>query len=141
LTPFFPFVILENNLIVDNFKGLNMNAIDKIEDHRPWGYYVILADEPAHKVKRIVVKPGKRLSLQKHQKRAEHWYIVSGEALVTLDNQQLNLQAGQSVDIPRGAVHRVENPGSNEMAFIEIQTGDYFGEDDIERLEDDFGRI
>jgi len=118
-----------------------MNDIDKTEDHRPWGYYVVLADEPAHKVKRIVVEPGKRLSLQRHQKRAEHWYIISGEALVTLDNQQLKLQAGQAVDIPHGAVHRVENPGSNEMAFIEIQTGDYFGEDDIERLEDDFGRI
>ena len=103
MTPFFPFVILENNLIVDNFKGLNMNDIDKIEDYRPWGYYVILADEPTHKVKRIVVKPGKRLSLQRHQKRAEHWHIISGEALVTLDNQQLNLQAGQAVDIPRGA--------------------------------------
>ena len=117
-----------------------MDDIDKIEDHRPWGYYCILSDEPSHKVKRIVVNPGKRLSLQRHQKRTEHWYIISGEALVTLDNQQLNLQAGQAVDIPRGAVHRVENPGSNEMAFIEIQTGDYFGEDDIERLEDDFGR-
>lgn len=117
-----------------------MNDIDKIEDHRPWGHYLILADEPTHKVKRIVVKPGKRLSLQRHHKRAEHWYIISGEALVTLDNQQLNLQAGKAVDIPRGAVHRVENPGLDEMAFIEIQTGDYFGEDDIERLEDDFGR-
>ncbi len=118
-----------------------MKQKEILEEHRPWGYYLILADEPDHKVKRIVVNPGKRLSLQRHQKRMEHWYVVSGKALVTLDNQLLNLKAGQAVDIPRGSVHRVENPGSTEMAFIEIQTGDYFGEDDIERLEDDFGRI
>ncbi|MCK4389043.1 MAG: phosphomannose isomerase type II C-terminal cupin domain [Desulfobacterales bacterium] len=114
---------------------------DKREDYRPWGYYQVLSDEPDHKVKRIVVYPGKRLSLQRHRRRAEHWYILNGEAIVTLDDKELHLKPGESVDIPRGAVHRVMNPGTEDMAFIEVQTGDYFGEDDIERLEDDFGRV
>jgi mannose-6-phosphate isomerase len=110
------------------------------EDHRPWGYYQVYADEADHKVKRIVVYPGKRLSLQRHQRRAEHWYILYGEALVTRGDQEIRLVAEQAIDIPRGAIHRVSNPGGEDMAFIEVQTGDYFGEDDIERLEDDFGR-
>jgi len=111
------------------------------EDHRPWGFYRVLADEEDHKVKRIVVYPGKRLSLQRHRRRAEHWYVLRGRALVTLDGREIPLEPGQSVDIPRGTVHRVMNPGKEELAFIEVQTGDYFGEDDIERLEDDFGRV
>ena len=110
------------------------------EDHRPWGYYQVYADEPDHKVKRIVVYPGKRLSLQRHQRRMEHWYVLEGEAVVTRGDEELQLKEGESVNIPRGAVHRVRNPGTKDMAFIEVQTGDYFGEDDIERLEDDFGR-
>jgi mannose-6-phosphate isomerase-like protein (cupin superfamily) len=110
------------------------------EDHRPWGYYTILSDEPDHKVKRIVVYPGKRLSLQKHQRRAEHWTAVYGEGLVTLDGKQIRLKKGDSIDVPRGGVHRIENPTKENMAFIEVQMGDYFGEDDIVRLEDDFGR-
>jgi mannose-6-phosphate isomerase len=116
-----------------------MNA-EKAEDHRPWGFYTVLSDEPDHKVKRIVVFPGKRLSLQRHRRRAEHWYILFGEAIVTRNNEQLHLRGGESVDIPKGAIHRVMNPGTGNMAFIEVQTGEYFGEDDIERLEDDFGR-
>ena len=110
-------------------------------DHRPWGYYRVLADEADHKVKRIVVYPGKRLSLQRHRRRAEHWYVIAGQAVVTRDQDEIRLQAGEAVDIPRGVTHRVENPGLRDMAFIEVQTGDYFGEDDIERLEDDFGRL
>lgn len=110
------------------------------EDHRPWGYYQVLSDENDHKVKRIVVYPGKRLSLQRHQRRAEHWYVIRGEAVVTLDAQDISVTAGQAVDIPRGASHRITNNSSADMAFIEVQTGDYFGEDDIERIEDDFGR-
>lgn len=109
-------------------------------DHRPWGYYTVLADEPDHKVKRICVYPGKRLSLQRHQRRSEHWHVIGGEAIVTLDDQQIPVCAGESVDIPLKAVHRIENRGTVPMAFIEVQRGDYFGEDDIERLEDDFGR-
>ena len=109
-------------------------------DQRPWGYYEVLKDEPFCKVKKIVVNPGKRLSLQRHQRRSEHWFIVQGLASITLDDALLQVPAGKAVDIPRGAKHRVANAGSRDIAFIEIQTGDYFGEDDIERLEDDFGR-
>ncbi|MFC1552035.1 phosphomannose isomerase type II C-terminal cupin domain [Candidatus Latescibacterota bacterium] len=110
------------------------------DSNRPWGYYIILADETDHKVKRIVVFPGKRLSLQRHKRRSEHWHFISGNAVVTLDNEKISLTSGQSVDIPLGSTHRIENIGTGEMAFIEVQKGDYFGEDDIERLEDDFGR-
>jgi mannose-6-phosphate isomerase-like protein (cupin superfamily) len=115
-------------------------ARTKREDHRPWGYYTILADAPDHKVKRIHVYAGKRLSLQKHQRRAEHWTMVYGEGVVTLDSRQIRLKKGESIDIPRGAVHRMENQTNENMAFVEVQLGDYFGEDDIVRLEDDFGR-
>jgi len=111
------------------------------EDHRPWGYYTVLSDEADYKVKRIVVYPGKRLSLQRHRRRSEHWYVVSGNAVVTLDERDVPLRAGEAVDIPKGAAHRVMNPGDVNLAFIEVQTGDYFGEDDIERLEDDYGRV
>lgn len=110
------------------------------KDNRPWGYYEVLSDEADHKVKRIVVYPGKRLSLQRHNRRSEHWYFLYGRGIVTLGDDILNLKAGQACDIARGAWHRIENPGKEDMAFIEIQTGDYFGEDDIERLADDYGR-
>jgi mannose-6-phosphate isomerase len=110
------------------------------EDHRPWGFYRVLADEPDHKVKRIVVYAGKRLSLQRHQHRKEHWYLLSGEALVTRGDEKIQLRGGQAVDIPQGALHRIENQGQNPVVFIEVQSGTYFGEDDIERIEDDFGR-
>jgi len=110
-------------------------------DHRPWGYYTVLADEPDHKVKRICVYPGKRLSLQRHRRRAEHWYLVRGETVATIEDREISLRAGEAVDIPCGASHRLRNTGDDEVAFIEIQTGDYFGEDDIERIADDFGRV
>lgn len=110
-------------------------------DHRPWGFYIVLSDEPDHKVKRIVVYPEKRLSLQRHQHRSEHWVIVKGDALVTLDDKEFRLSKGMSIDVPTGAAHRIKNAGREDLAFIEIQQGDYFGEDDIERLEDDFGRV
>ena len=111
------------------------------EDHRPWGFYVVLSDEPDHKVKRIVVYPGKRLSLQRHRRRSEHWHIVNGDAIVTLNDKEIRLKKGESVDITVGAAHRIKNTGTENLVFIEIQQGDYFGEDDIERLEDDFGRV
>jgi mannose-6-phosphate isomerase len=109
-------------------------------DERPWGYYTVLDDAPDHKVKRIVVSPGKRLSYQRHAKRSEHWFIVHGQAVVTLDGDRIQREMGEAIDIPRGAAHRIENVGAGELVFIEVQYGDYFGEDDIERLEDDFGR-
>jgi translation elongation factor P/translation initiation factor 5A/mannose-6-phosphate isomerase-like protein (cupin superfamily) len=106
----------------------------------PWGRWEVLLDAPDHKVKRITVDPGKRLSYQKHFKRQEHWYVVSGQALVTLDGEDIPLTSGQSVDIHQEAAHRVANPGETPLVFIETQTGSYFGEDDIVRLEDDYGR-
>ena len=119
-----------------------INQLDMNEtDHRPWGFYTVLSDEPDHKVKRIVVYPGKRLSLQRHRHRSEHWNIVNGKALVTLNDKQISLKKGMSIDIPAGAAHRIKNTGLENLIFIEIQQGEYFGEDDIERLEDDFGRI
>ncbi len=111
------------------------------EDHRPWGYYRVLADEPDHKVKRIVVYPGRRLSLQRHQKRSEHWYILQGEAVVTLGNEEIPMEKGHSVNIPGGTWHRIRNTGRMDTVFIEVQSGVYFGEDDIERAEDDYGRL
>ena len=113
---------------------------ENYKDQRPWGYFIVLADESDHKVKRIVIFPKARLSLQKHKLRTEHWFIVSGRAIVTKDTELLELEPGSCVDIPRNAAHRIENPGPGLLTFIEVQSGDYFGEDDIERLHDDYGR-
>jgi mannose-6-phosphate isomerase len=115
-------------------------TMNQVEDHRPWGFFRVLEDEEDHKVKKIVVYPGQRLSLQRHGKRAEHWYFVGGEAVVTRNREEIPVRKGDHVDIPRGAWHRVRNPGTSNATFIEVQTGDYFGEDDIERAEDDYGR-
>lgn len=111
------------------------------EEHRPWGYYQILSNEDDHKVKRIIVYPEKRFSLQKHKKRDEHWYVITGTALVTLNDDEVKVREGESVNIKRGTLHRVMNQADTNLVFIEVQTGEYFGEDDIERIEDDFGRI
>ena len=111
------------------------------EDHRPWGYYQVLGDEPRYKVKRIVVEPGHRLSLQRHRHRAEHWYIVQGRATVTRGDDVMVVGAGEAVDISQGMWHRLENPGTERLVLIEIQIGDYLGEDDIERAHDDYGRV
>ncbi len=111
------------------------------EECRPWGYYEVLSDHPDHKVKRIVVYPGKRLSLQRHSRRFEHWTVINGSPVVTLDDDDVTLGPGESIEIPQGARHRIFNPGEELVVFVEVQTGDYFGEDDIERFEDDFGRV
>jgi len=110
------------------------------ESTRPWGRYEILQESDSHKVKCIWVSPGKRLSYQRHQKRSEHWFMVAGSARVTLNGVISELKAGQTLDIGIGDLHRVENIGSDDLVFIEVQSGSYFGEDDIERIEDDFGR-
>lgn len=109
-------------------------------DERPWGNFTVLDEADGYKVKRIEVLPGKRLSYQKHAQRAEHWFIVEGIAKVTLDGNDILLNPGQYVDIAIGAAHRVENPGEEKVVFIEVQRGGYLGEDDIVRLQDDFGR-
>ena len=110
-------------------------------DRRPWGTYEVLDEGDLFKVKRIEVLSGKRLSYQKHAKRAEHWFVVSGEAKVTLNDEEIIVPAGRSIDIPVGAAHRVENEASETLVFIEVQRGTYLGEDDIVRLHDDFGRV
>jgi mannose-6-phosphate isomerase len=107
---------------------------------RPWGRYEVLSTSPTHQIKNIYVHPGKRLSYQRHKQRAEHWFIVSGHARITLDGNVFELAAGGSVDIAIGVAHRIENIGHSELVFTEVQTGSYFGEDDIERIEDDSGR-
>ena len=114
---------------------------DPAEEHRPWGFYEVLSDRTDHKVKRITVSPGMRLSLQRHRRRSEHWHVVAGEPVVTVDGQDVRLVPGDSVNIHCGAVHRIHNPGEGRVVFIEVQRGDYFGEDDIERFDDDFGRV
>lgn len=111
-----------------------------MKNHRPWGYYEVLSDAPDHKVKRIVVHPGRRFSLQRHGKRDEHWCVVKGDAVVTVGERSMVLNAGDSIDIPRCMVHRLQNDGTEDVVFIEVQRGEYFGEDDIERIEDDYGR-
>ena len=109
-------------------------------DRRPWGTYTVLEEDRGFKVKRIEVLPGKRLSYQKHAQRAEHWFVVEGTAKVTLDGEEIMVRAGEAIDIPIGAAHRVENPHEGNLVFIEVQRGNYLGEDDITRLEDDYGR-
>ena len=110
-------------------------------DRRPWGSFTVLDEGAGYKVKRIEVLAGKRLSYQRHARRAEHWMVVAGTARVTLDGGDIVVGCGETVDIPVGAAHRIENPGTDTLVFIEIQRGDYLGEDDITRLEDDFGRV
>ena len=109
-------------------------------DRRPWGTFTVLDEGAGYKVKRIEVLPGKRLSYQRHSRRAEHWMVVAGTGKVTLNDEAILVRTGETIDVPIGASHRVENPGDETLIFIEIQRGDYLGEDDIVRLEDDFGR-
>jgi mannose-6-phosphate isomerase len=109
-------------------------------DTRPWGKFEVLSDDETHKVKRMTVEPGHRLSYQRHAQRAEHWFVVAGDAIVTLDGVEHVVATGEAIDIPMGAAHRIANAGLVPLVFIEVQHGTYFGEDDIERLDDDYGR-
>ena len=109
--------------------------------YRPWGMYTILDESEGYKVKQIVVKPGKRLSLQRHQHRSEHWVVVSGSALVTRGEEHYTIHTNESTFIPIGEVHRLENVGKKPLIIIEAQVGEYVGEDDIIRLEDDYKRL
>ena len=109
-------------------------------DYRPWGWYESIALGPRFQVKRIVVNPGAALSLQSHNHRSEHWIVVEGTAKVTIDDEIKTVTENQSVYIPLGAVHRMENPGKLSLTLIEVQTGSYFGEDDIIRYEDVYSR-
>lgn len=109
-------------------------------ESRPWGKFENLLDEDYCKVKRITIKPGQRPSYQYHHKRSEHWVIVQGTAKVTIDDKDSEYKTGENVYIPIGAKHRIENIGNENLIFIEVQCGSYFGEDDIVRISDDYGR-
>jgi mannose-1-phosphate guanylyltransferase/mannose-6-phosphate isomerase len=113
---------------------------DHLKVHRPWGSYQSIDAGDRHQVKRIVVKPGNRLSLQKHHHRSEHWIVVRGTARVTVNELVKNVHENESIYIPIGAVHRLENPGKIMLELIEVQTGSYLAEDDIIRIEDDYRR-
>jgi len=127
--------------VVDRLKEAKRSESDlHSRVYRPWGYYQGVDIGANFQVKRIAVYPGRSLSLQKHARRAEHWVVVDGTAIVTRDDETFELGRNQSTYIPVGAVHRLENPGPGLLKLIEVQSGDYLGEDDIVRLEDDYGR-
>ncbi len=110
-------------------------------DERPWGRYEVIVSESGTKAKRIEVYPGKRFSLQKHAKRAEKWIVMTGRGTATVGKKEWEVGPGSFVDIPRGEIHRLYNTGTAPLVIVEVQFGDYLGEDDITRLEDDFGRV
>jgi mannose-6-phosphate isomerase len=116
-----------------------MISINKEE--RPWGRFYVIHDEKKYKLKRIEVDPGERLSYQYHKKRSETWIIIDGKCLVTLEGESKIYKAGDTILIPKEKKHRVENKGKKKLIIIEIQTGSYFGEDDIVRLKDDYNRV
>ena len=109
-------------------------------EERPWGRFFVLHDEPKYKLKRIEVDPGGRLSYQYHQNRSEVWTIVEGIGTITLDGKVRDYKEGETVLIPQGVKHRIQNNNSFKVVLIEVQTGSYFGEDDIIRIEDDYNR-
>jgi len=153
---------LEDHIIVETSDAVLVATKDRVQDvkllvdqlnrkerdeavmhrrvYRPWGSYETVDYADRFKVKRITVNPGAALSLQKHNHRAEHWIVVTGRALVTVDDQKISLHEDQSTYIPVGSFHRLENPGDVPLDLIEVQTGGYLGEDDIIRVEDRYGR-
>ena len=127
--------------VVDRLKAAGRTeATAHNRGHRPWGFYESLIQGDRFQVKRIVVHPGRQLSLQSHYHRAEHWVVVNGTARVTRDQEVMILRENESVYLPLGCVHRLENPGKIPLTLIEVQSGAYLGEDDIVRLEDNYGR-
>ena len=108
--------------------------------HRPWGWYETVSEVPGNKIKRIRVMPGQQISLQKHARRAEHWVVVMGTARVHVGGRELDMVQGEHIDIPLGAVHRLTNLTADPVEIVEVQFGTYLGDDDIVRLQDDYGR-
>jgi mannose-6-phosphate isomerase-like protein (cupin superfamily) len=131
---------MENRLYSD-LDLLNQNYSDNGMHIRPWGGFLVLDSNREFKVKKIFVNPGKRLSLQKHEHRSEHWTVVIGTARVRIGDVESIISVNESVYIEKGQLHRLENIGSDVLYVIETQCGDYFGEDDIIRIEDDFERV
>ena len=115
-------------------------ALEHITTYRPWGSYTVLEEGERYKIKRIVVNPGERLSLQMHYHRSEHWVVVKGAAKVTIGDKEINVHENESVYVPKSTLHRLENPGKVPLEIIEVQNGEYVGEDDIVRLDDQYGR-
>tara|TARA_Y100000768_G_scaffold30484_1_gene20160 strand:+ start:257 stop:607 length:351 start_codon:yes stop_codon:yes gene_type:complete len=115
-----------------------MISIEQVK--RPWGCFYVLHDEPTYKLKRIEVDPGERMSYQYHKKRSESWTIVKGTASIKIDGLVKNYKKGETILIPQGVKHRIQNKTNEKVVFIEVQTGTYFGEDDIVRIEDDYNR-
>ena len=127
--------------LVEQLKANNHRAaVEHRRIYRPWGYYQDVDIAPRYRVKRIVVKPGSKLSLQKHFHRSEHWVVVTGTAEVTLGDDVRSVHENESIYIPIGSVHRLANPGKIPLELIEVQVGSYLGEDDIVRLDDVYGR-
>lgn len=120
-----------------NAKPVTMREIKQC----PWGCYEVITESSDHKIKRLIVDPACRTSLQSHKKRNEHWFVVAGRAAVLVEDKEYFLGPGGSVDIPAGAKHRLINSSAEKLVLIEVQTGTYFGEDDIERFVDDYGRV
>lgn len=139
---------LKPALLLEVSQGEHLQPLPlrEVTETRPWGSFTVLKDEPHYKLKQLMAKPGNRLSLQRHQHREEHWMVIQGQAEVTLDDQQIRLQPGEYIKIPQHSWHRLTNPvdatepQAEPVEIIELQLGDYFGEDDIERREDDYGR-
>lgn len=128
--------------VVNRLKDLGKKEVhEHSTTHRPWGSYKILKEGERHKIKRIFVKPKAKLSLQMHYHRSEHWVVVSGTARVTIGEEESLVHEGESIFVPKSSVHRVENPGKVGLEIIEVQVGEYLGEDDIIRLEDVYGRL
>jgi glycosyltransferase involved in cell wall biosynthesis/quercetin dioxygenase-like cupin family protein len=129
--------------MVDDYIKVYETILEKCkrESERPWGHYEVLKEMPGYKVKTLTVLPQGEISLQRHAHRNEHWYIVKGKGIVTKNGSEIRVLTGNYVDIPVNEVHRVRNIDNEDLVFIEIAQGDYLGEDDIERLEDKYGRI
>jgi len=132
---------MDTNVTPTDTSNSTSPVIGRVERmNRPWGYYESLTLDRRYQVKRIVVEPGEKLSLQKHFHRAEHWVVVTGSALVTRDSERLTISENEHIYLPLGCIHRLENVGRIALTLIEVQVGSYLGEDDIVRLEDQYGR-
>ena len=116
-------------------------ALEHVTTYRPWGSYTVLEEGERYKIKRVVVNPGARLSLQKHFHRSEHWVVVKGTAMVTIGDRETFIHENESAYVPKSTPHRLENPGKVPLEIIEVQNGEYVGEDDIVRVDDVYGRV
>jgi mannose-1-phosphate guanylyltransferase/mannose-6-phosphate isomerase len=131
----------ETRKVVEFLKEHDDPRVDiPLTEHRPWGSFTRLEDGHAYRIKRITVPPGRKLSLQMHHHRSEHWVVVQGTARVTMDGREYLLRKGESTFVPIGSIHRLENPGMIPLEIIEVQIGDHISEDDIIRFEDDYNR-